>query len=319
MQTRIRKTQKQDDTSPLLIEEPLDKSRPISKSKKFRIFALVFACILLFIVGYYTIDSYLRKAINQTLLDVICKYVSIYVVPASIQCFRLSSRVVTDYKIGRDGYSQFGQDVFLLKLFRGKRDLVFVDVGANEGVIESNTYMLERCLGWKGLCFEPLPSRFQYLISQRRCTAFKNCVAEKEGTVTMIDAGYMSSVEEYTPKYHKFRQVTHIKDRFNATCVVLKNVLRDYGVDKIDYLSIDVEGAEIYVLRGIDFSKVKIKVISVENTYNMGEVHALMRKNGFRFKYVVGIDSFFVHESFEEEFSGVNFDGMKFVTTIQNK
>jgi hypothetical protein len=51
-------------------------------------------------------------------------------------------------------YSQYGQDIFISGLFQGKKDGVFVDIGAYDGIIMSNTYYLERELGWTGVCVE---------------------------------------------------------------------------------------------------------------------------------------------------------------------
>ena len=55
-------------------------------------------------------------------------------------------------------FSQTGQDRLLFEhFFRGKRNGVFVDVGAYDGTTFSNTLFFERSMGWSGLCVEPLP------------------------------------------------------------------------------------------------------------------------------------------------------------------
>jgi hypothetical protein len=47
-------------------------------------------------------------------------------------------------------FSQVGQDAWALGHFGAKRGGVFVDVGASDGVTGSNSYLLEKCLGWTG-------------------------------------------------------------------------------------------------------------------------------------------------------------------------
>lgn len=56
--------------------------------------------------------------------------------------------------------SQLGQDKIVDEYFHGKRNGVFVDVGAYDGVTFSNTLMLGREGGWTGVCIEPLPDNF---------------------------------------------------------------------------------------------------------------------------------------------------------------
>jgi hypothetical protein len=56
-------------------------------------------------------------------------------------------------------YSQIGQDLEVLRKYKNKYNGYFVDIGASDGIIYSNTYLLEKRYGWKGICVEPLPSK----------------------------------------------------------------------------------------------------------------------------------------------------------------
>src|SRR5579872_7214202 len=67
-------------------------------------------------------------------------------------------------------FSRAGQDQFLFDhFFRGRRDGVFVDVGASDGEKFSNSLFFERFLGWSGLCIEPTPAVYAKLAAQRKC------------------------------------------------------------------------------------------------------------------------------------------------------
>jgi hypothetical protein len=60
-------------------------------------------------------------------------------------------------------------------------------------------------------------------------------------------------------------------------------LLSKYNLYNIDFLSIDVEGGEIEILKKIDFSKFKIKYISVENNYNNYQIKQVLEKANFTF------------------------------------
>ena len=54
------------------------------------------------------------------------------------------------------GYSDAGADrAIALEIFKKRRSGVFLDIGTADGNAPSNTWMLEKCLGWHGVCIEP--------------------------------------------------------------------------------------------------------------------------------------------------------------------
>lgn len=61
-------------------------------------------------------------------------------------------------------FSQLNQDLNVLSFFQYKNDMFFIDIGANDGKTLSNTYLLEKEYGRKGICSEPLPKAFGELI-----------------------------------------------------------------------------------------------------------------------------------------------------------
>lgn len=63
----------------------------------------------------------------------------------------------------------------------------------------------------------------------------------------------------------------------------------------IDYLSIDVEGAEMSVLKSINFEKTPIRLISVENNYKSREIHKFLRQHGYKQCFILGCDEFWEH------------------------
>lgn len=125
----------------------------------------------------------------------------------------------------------------------------FVDVGAHDGVESSNTYALELA-GWKGICIEPSEA-YSRLTQVRKCNAIN--VAAGTG----------------------FNQMP------------LAVILKDAPL-VIDYLSIDVDGGELDVLKSMDFARYQVRLITVEhNAYNEGtqrqqEIFDYLTMIGFR-------------------------------------
>jgi FkbM family methyltransferase len=92
-------------------------------------------------------------------------------------------------------HAQVGQDRYLLEnFFRGKRNGVFLDVGAYDGEKFSNTLFFEESLGWKGLCVEPLPSAFQKLRARRSSICENVALSDFAGEAEFLDCD--SGVDE---------------------------------------------------------------------------------------------------------------------------
>lgn len=153
--------------------------------------------------------------------------------------------------------------------------LFFVDVGAHDGVSSSNTGHFEIDLEWNGICIEPNPQVFEQLKKNRKCKLYNCCVGSSNDEVNfLLISGYAEMLSgiysEYDEK-HLQRIESEIQKHGGKKEIIkiesksLKTILKENKVAKVDYLSIDVEGAELEVLKGIDFLEVDVRVISVEN------------------------------------------------------
>src|SRR2546426_6776147 len=84
-------------------------------------------------------------------------------------------------------YSQHSQDRFIDNfLLYGKREGVFVDVGAYDGVALSNTYYFEKELGWTGICIEPNPIAYESLVKNRKCLSLNCGVGGREALLEFL-------------------------------------------------------------------------------------------------------------------------------------
>ena len=113
-------------------------------------------------------------------------------------------------------YSQYKQDQFLNEnFFKNKRNGIFVDIGAYDGIELSNSYFFEKHLEWKGLCVEPIPSVFNKLIKNRNCFC-EQVAAWKENDIKKfkIIEGYSETLSGLIDSYedeHKKRIDSEIK------------------------------------------------------------------------------------------------------------
>jgi len=158
--------------------------------------------------------------------------------------------------LGSRRYSQpalFGMDRRLAELFGGRAG-TFVEAGAHDGYTQSNTYYLERFLGWRGVLVEPVPRLAARCARRRPRARVFNCalVGEAEpGELAEIHFGdLMSTLDpEAVP--------ADVRRRYSAAVPArtLSSVLDEAGVADLDVLILDVEGREADVLRGLDLER----------------------------------------------------------------
>ncbi len=175
----------------------------------------------------------------------------------------------------------------------------FVDIGAYDGTTSSNTLLFENN-GWAGICVEPNHIAFEKLKS-RKCLKYNCCASDINGIVDyMIVYGYAEQLSGIYEKYDE-RHIARIKQQtnkhggnFEIIQIVSKTInllLLENNITQIDYLSIDVEGGELSVLKGVDLGMVY--VISVENNGYNDEVRKYLENNNFRYLITIGVDEIY--------------------------
>lgn len=203
-------------------------------------------------------------------------------------------------------YSQAGQDKYLLeRYFSEVKDGFYIEVGAHDGVTYSNTLLFEK-KGWRGLLFEPIPEVYNRLVKNRKGEAINACAYDRNGTVDFIlNKGYsemLSGVREcYDERHYNRLAREQLKqggdsDLILSRCVTLTDELSKRGVNHVDFISIDVEGGELKVLQGLDFKKIDVSVILIEDNYpdKFKPIHSLLEENGYILDGQIGIDKIYV-------------------------
>lgn len=180
---------------------------------------------------------------------------------------RISMRV--NVWSGRPYTALYGMDRKLEKHL-GFHGGTFIEAGANDGIAQSNSYFLENKYGWKGVLVEPVPKYFR-MCRRSRGVHVVNCGLgpfEKDGEeIEILAGGLMSlpvSVDEKLLHGRSVREHASIGAReFGGTAPelvrtrvrALSNVLDELGIQQVDFFSLDVEGFELEVLKGLDFAR----------------------------------------------------------------
>lgn len=188
-------------------------------------------------------------------------------------------------------------------IFNYKTGGYFVDLAATDGVAINNTLLLERKLNWDGICIEPNPKYYNKLKKNRNCNV-TDVVVDKANDIEIkfrIDNGELGGIVDIdTDNNEKYRR-NQLK---NATILNLKTKTLEYVLDKfnapkvIDYLSLDVEGAEERILRNFPFNKYTFLAMTIERP--TPELEKVLFDNGYVFVMVskkLSYDTFYVHET----------------------
>ena len=185
-------------------------------------------------------------------------------------------------------YSQYGQDKFIIEqLFKRKEEGFFVDIGAHDGITLSNTKVLEE-MGWSGVCIEPNPSVFAQLIQNRKCTCHNIALGSPKGQAAfLVVTGYAEMLsglyDQYDPRhldrvYHEIAEHGGTATTINIDVVPFGDIV---NTDYVDYMSLDVEGGELSVLKTIDFDKYHIQCITLENNFKDPKLDQFLLDRGY--------------------------------------
>jgi FkbM family methyltransferase len=151
-------------------------------------------------------------------------------------------------------------------------DGFFVEAGGNDGFTQSNTYWLERFRGWRGILVEPMQELYEACRDERPdATVIRAALVPSDfdgDTVRMRFADLMSTVSDL----HEDAARTELgtiagwRDPYEADVPArtLSSILDEVGAPEIDVLSLDVEGYEPSVLRGLDLERHAPRWVLVE-------------------------------------------------------
>lgn len=152
-----------------------------------------------------------------------------------------------------------------------KTNGTFIEVGANDGMTGSFTYNLAG-LGWHGINFEPIPRLYELCcanhLNHKNVINLQIAIGDKEETLDIYDANTLSTIDVET--YNNYKTVPEFQnscinnDKYAVSVKKLDNILKEYNIEKIDLLIIDVEGFEENVLNGFTINNYNPPIIIIE-------------------------------------------------------
>jgi FkbM family methyltransferase len=193
------------------------------------------------------------------------------------------------------------QDMYAYLYFRGKRDGYFVDIGAYDGITISNTYALEK-IGWGGVCVEPVPEIYDRLIKNRKCECINAAIYNEDGkTLDFIQtkggrSGFSTDMHYFMKRAAESEGIV---GKYSVKTKTFESLMENNKVTHIDFLSIDVEGAEFAVLESIDFNKYKFELITIENNHGVKKLRDYMFSKGYKILLDIGVDILFIPQDVE--------------------
>ncbi len=189
----------------------------------------------------------------------------------------------------------------LARLFRGRPVGFYVDVGAWHPTEDSVTRHFYDS-GWRGINIEPIVRQHELFVQERpRDLNLNQAVAEVAGRRMFFDfspEGGLSTFE--VANAARMRERGYVCREYEVELTTLGEVCRLHAVTEVDFLKIDVEGAERSVLLGADWERVRPRVVLVEATQPLEGVPAfaqweqILLSNGYLFAYFDGLNRFYV-------------------------
>ena len=200
--------------------------------------------------------------------------------------------LLNNWTVSKDSYAQHGEDR-LVELLLPNGVNSFIDIGANDGVLFSNTYKFAKN-GARGLCVEPSKNSYKKLklnhLFHRNITCINTAISNTNGEIYLCELGYESTLSSVSTK--------KTNNSYAVDCLTFNNILENNPkFIEVDLLTIDAEGHEKEILQGLTESNFKAKIIIIESDKTQSEallkLSALRKYNAFYFN---GVNTLLTHE-----------------------
>ncbi|MBQ6773244.1 MAG: FkbM family methyltransferase [Synergistaceae bacterium] len=234
--------------------------------------------------------NYLKKRKDDYVISQLRRFIPSFLVLGSWQ----EQIELGRFLDGEQYYSQALQDYFIDKyVFKRKQGGFFLDIGGNDPVKINNTYFFEKTRGWSGLAFEPMKTQNDKWKSERNIECLQCALGSSNGEIEFCEYEdhYMSGFSTEVDYKGK------VKTRYTVQVRRLADILEERGITHVDFVSLDVEGAELGVLNGIDFNKVDITCFTIENNKGPERERRIIRfmlDHGYKIKARLWLDDLWV-------------------------
>lgn len=195
------------------------------------------------------------------------------------------------------------QDKWVLKTLRGKEQGIFLEIGAYDGVFHSNTLCLERNFGWTGWLIEAVSDYATRASRVRRASVINCAIGPEDSGQPFYVSEQWSGLVNYTRPNLVEGHVTHQSPVVTVRTLPLSTLIHSLRLPPIvDYLSLDVEGAEFPILEIYFRNKPAtfFRCMTIEigvHADHIKELCALLEPLGCRLDNICAWDAYFIYPS----------------------
>jgi len=197
-------------------------------------------------------------------------------------------------------YSQFREDKILDGIFVDKAGTC-VEVGANDGITGSTTYYFEK-KGWKCVLVEPVPELCDRIRRFRSAIVFECAASSESGEDVFHVAESAESLSTFSLTVPLQKQIegenTNVRE-IRVRKRTLDGILEEAGISGIDFITIDVEGHELEVLRGFSIEKHRPRIMIIEDNSDQTDanIRAYMEEKGYKAFLRTGVNDWYASTS----------------------
>ena len=203
-------------------------------------------------------------------------------------------------------YAQNFEDVMLNRVFSDIKNGFYIDVGANDPVIDSVTkHFYDN--GWTGINIEPVSEHFQALLAQRpKDINLQLAISLEEGELEFWESevrGWSTASQRSIELHQKNNEKGVIKE---VKCSSLTKICDQYVHNEIHFLKIDVEGFEKSVIESNDWNKYRPWLVLVEATLPNSQIESyedwekIILEANYQFVYADGLNRFYLAKEHDE-------------------
>jgi FkbM family methyltransferase len=198
--------------------------------------------------------------------------------------------------MARKSYAQFGEDLRLHALF-GDDQGVCVEVGGHDGVSGSMSLYFEE-MGWTCLVVEPIPELAAAIRARRRCLVAEAAADEAEGEATLLvpeGSETFATLDNDNTRRSRIGELQGEMRKVRVRTRRLDDLMADAGVSRVDFISIDVEGNELNVLKGLSLDRWNPRFLILEDNSFCRDrsIPDHLRLQGYRLMRIWGVNHWY--------------------------
>lgn len=214
-------------------------------------------------------------------------------------------------------YSYGGIDSLVLNIFKNQKNGFYLDIGCGHPIKNNNTYLLNK-RGWSGINIDLDEENIDLFNSYRKKDVnLATAVSDKEGETDLYfyhNKSALNTISKENADFQKAKVSAIKKIKTQTINKIIEN--SQFKDRKIDFLSVDVEGSELAILKNFDFTKYSPKVIVVEyldlslkkleiknlniNNIIKSEIYKLILSKNYTLANILHSDLVFINNNFRD-------------------